>query len=188
MAASKAPRSDLQEIARSLGVLFQAGDVVELRSPKTEREGTVSGYFDDHAELAKHLAARNGAAAVYVTMNPVVPALLARCVNRVKTHVKTTTSDKDITRRRFILGDCDPVRPADISSTDVEHALALECARTIRFELSEEGLPQPILADSGNGAHLLWLVDLPNDDASTALVKAFLKAPGRAIQRRRGEG
>jgi len=174
--ASKTPRSDLQEIARALGALHPAGDVIEMRVPKTEREGTVSGYFDNQAELAKQLAARNGDASVYTTMNPVVPSLLARCANRIKPRARTTTSDKDILRRRFILGDCDPVRPADISSTDAEHALGLECARTIRFELSEEGLPQPILADSGNGAHLLWLVDLPNDDASTELVKAFLKA------------
>ena len=170
------PRSDLQEIARTLAVLFQAGDVVELRVPKTEREGTVSGYFNDHAALAKQLAARNGDAAVYVTMNPVIPALLARCANRVKSRVRTTTSDKDIARRLWILIDCDPVRPADISSTDAEHEAALELARRIRFVLAEEGWPPPVLADSGNGWHLLWLVDLPNDDASTELVKAVLKA------------
>jgi hypothetical protein len=169
-------RSDPQEIARALAVLHPAGEVIEMRIPKTEREGTVSGYFDNHAELAKHLAARNGDAAVYLTLNPVTPSLLARCANRLKSRARTTTSDKDILQRRFILGDCDPVRPADISSTDAEHQGALECAHTICFELSEEGLPQPIRGDSGNGAHLLWLVDLPNDDASTELVKAFLKA------------
>jgi hypothetical protein len=53
-------RSDPKEIARALGLLFRADDVVEMRVPKTEREGTVSGYFTDHGELAKQLAARNG--------------------------------------------------------------------------------------------------------------------------------
>ena len=41
------------------------------------------------------------------------------------------------------------------------------------------GLPgsvsrSPIKADSGNGAHLLYRIDLPNDEAATALVKSCL--------------
>jgi hypothetical protein len=169
-------RNDLQEIARTLGVLFQAGDTVELRIPKTEREGTVSGYFTDHAALAKALAARNGDPGVYVTLNPVIPALLARCSNRIRSRARTTTSDKDIARRRWLLIDCDAERPADISSTDEEHEAALARAHDIRMVLSEEGWPAPVLADSGNGGHLLYPVDLPNDDTSKKLIEAVLKA------------
>jgi hypothetical protein len=36
------------------------------------------------------------------------------------------------------------------------------------------GFPEPVRADSGNGAHLLYLIDLPNDDAAQALVKGCL--------------
>ena len=36
--------------------------------------------------------------------------------------------------------------------------------------------PHPVVADSGNGGHLLYLVSLPNDDASTKLVKTVLEA------------
>jgi hypothetical protein len=149
-------RSDPQEIGRTLGLLFRPGDVVELRIPKTERDGTVSGYFTDHAALTKQLAARNGDVGVYVTLNPVVPSLLARCANRIRSRARTTTSDKDIAHRRWLLIDCDAARPAEISSTDAEHDAALERARDVRLVLSEEkGWPTPILADSGNGAHLL---------------------------------
>ena len=126
-------RSDPKEITRALGLLFRADDVVEMRVPKTEREGTVSGYFTDHGELAKQLAARNGDAGVYVALNPTVPSLLARCANRVKARAGTTTSDKDIAKRRWLLVDCDPVRPAEISSSDIEHEAALERARDIRL-------------------------------------------------------
>ena len=62
--------------------------------------------------------------------------------------------------------------PSEISSTDAEHAAALELATDIRMVLGEEGWPPPLLADSGNGAHLLYAVDLPNDAAATALVEA----------------
>ena len=148
-----------------------------MRVPKTEREGTVSGYFDNTEALAKALAAPNGHyPSVYVTLNPVNPSLVARAANRIRQRVKTTTGDKDIISRRWLLLDLDAVRPAEISSTDSEHAAALERARQIRFDLAEEGWPAPILADSGNGGHLLYLIDLPNDEASTSLVEGVLKA------------
>jgi hypothetical protein len=169
-------RADASQIARALAVLFDEGDVIELRIPKTEREGTVSGYFRDRAALAKQLASRNGDVAVYVTLNPVVPSLLARCANRVRSRARTTTSDKDIATRRWLLVDCDPVRPAEISSTDAEHEAALERARALRFELGENGWPVPVLADSGNGAHLLYRIDLPNDEPAAKLIEGVLKA------------
>jgi hypothetical protein len=169
--------ADAGEIARTLRVLFQAGDVVEMRVPKTEHEGTVSGYFDNFAALAKALARPNGQyPALYVTLNRVNRSLLARAANRIRRHAKTATTDKDIDCRRWLLIDNDAVRPAGISSTEAEHDSALERARQIRFELAEEGWPAPILADSGNGGHLLYRIDLPNDEASTALVEGVLKA------------
>jgi hypothetical protein len=38
------------------------------------------------------------------------------------------------------------------------------------------GWPAPILGDSGNGAHLLWRIDLPNDADSRLLVEDCLRA------------
>jgi hypothetical protein len=172
----KTLRSDQEEIARTIALLFEQGQCVEVRVPKTERDGVVSGYFTDHASLAKQLAGRNGDPAVYVTLNPVVPSLLARCANRVRPRARATTSDHDIEARRWMLIDCDPVRPAEISSTDAEHDAALERARDIRMMLSEEAWPAPVLADSGNGAHLLYRIELANDEPAAKLVKDALKA------------
>jgi hypothetical protein len=155
--------------------LFPNGVVVELRIPKT-RQGTVSGYFDNLEALARCAASRNGDVGVYVTLNPCNPALLARRVNRIEGKVQTTTADKDIVWRIWLLVDFDPVRPSEISSSDAEHTAALERARTARFELSEKGWPQPVFGDSGNGAHLLYRIDLDNDDESAALLERVLKA------------
>jgi hypothetical protein len=170
-------RSDSQEINRMIAVLFRPGDVVELRIPNTTRDGTVSGYFDDFGALGKALTVPNGHyPSVYITLNPLKSSLLARSANHVQMRVKRTTSDKDVDSRRWLLIDCDAVRPADISSTDAEHEAALARARHIRSELAGEGWPAPILADSGNGGHLLYRIDLPNDEASTALLQSALKA------------
>ncbi len=92
------------------------------------------------------------------------PALLARAENRMKERPKATTSDAGIIRRCWLLLDFDPRRPSGISLTDAEHTAALERARTVRDRLREAGWPDPVLADSGNGAHLLYSIDLPNDE------------------------
>ena len=169
-------RSDPKEIDRTLALLFAPGTVVELRIPKAGRDGVISGYFNDHDALVRELARRNNYAGVYITLNPCNPDLLARAANRVQTHARVTTSDKDIGSRRWLLIDIDPRRPADISSTEAEHNAALEKAREIRWVLGEDNWPAPILADSGNGAHLLYRIDLPNEEASAKLVEAGLKA------------
>jgi hypothetical protein len=157
--------------------LFSPGTVVEMRILNTPKDGTVAGYFDSGQPFVKAAAVWSGKApAVYCTLNPVNPALIARSANRLKRRVKTTTADHDIVRRVWLPLDFDPVRPADISSTDAEHAAARERAAACTTWLTGRGWPQPICADSGNGAHLLYQIDLPNDDASRTLLKACLEA------------
>jgi hypothetical protein len=114
--------------------------------------------------------------AVYVTLNPVEPVLIARAQNKVKRYPKATTSDADIARRRWLPLDFDPVRPADVSATDEEKKAALWRAREVRDYLVEQSWPGPVVGDSGNGAHLLYRVDLPNDRESLELVKGILEA------------
>ena len=80
-----------------------------------------------------------------------------------------------IIRRRWLPIDIDPVRISGVSSSDSEHESALSLARTIRSWLTDNGWPDPVIADSGNGAHLLYAIDLPNDDASRDLVRSFLE-------------
>ena len=85
---------------------------------------------------------------IYITVNPVQPALLARSNNRVKEYAKQTTSDKDVLRRYWLFIDFDPVRPAGISSSEEEHQAAIERAKACRDRLAKLGIPS-ILANSG---------------------------------------
>jgi hypothetical protein len=164
-------------IPQALAALF-AGGVVEMRA--LADRFTHSGYFDDFAKLAAAAEALDADPEVkgtYVTLNLVDPALLARRANRVKMRLSrsdATTSDADILRRRWLPIDLDPVRPSGVSSTEGEHAAALARADQIAEWLSEQGFSDPIKADSGNGAHLLYPIDLGNDEAATALVKGVL--------------
>jgi hypothetical protein len=169
-------RPDLAEIRRALALLYEPGDVVELRVPKAGREGTISGYFDDFDKLAQAILVLDGKGpGVYTTLNPVAPALLARAHNRVKSRAEQTTSDIDVRCRRWLLVDIDANRPAGISGTDSEREAALSHAREIGNALLEVGWPEPIYGDSGNCAHLLYrLPDLPNNSESTSLLKCCL--------------
>ena len=166
------------EVRRAISCLFRPGNVVEVRVPNAGKNGTISGYFADWEALARELERLEQLKfqGVFWTINPVNPALLGRADNRLKHHVATATSDADVLRRQFLPVDLDPCRPVGVSSSDAEHAAALEMARAIRTRLTNDGWPLPVLADSGNGAHLLYRLDLPNDADSSALVKQVLDA------------
>lgn len=172
------PGSQIYDIAAVAGILAGPGQVVELRA--LADNAVHSGYFSDYAALARVAAPLDADPAVhgiYCTLNRVNPSLLSRRANRIKQRLSrsdATTGDADITRRRWFPIDIDPVRPSGVSGTDAEHAAALAMAHDIAAWLAGLGFPEPILADSGNGAHLLYRIDLANDPASAALVKQGL--------------
>jgi len=168
-----------QAILANLQHLWKPGDVREVRilGAAGRSNRTDSGYFDDLDKLAEAVAIGPYLASnLYVTINPVKPELLARSANRITQYAKQTTTDSSILCRRYFPLDFDPSRAAGISSTDAEHEAALQAARDTRDWLRGQGWPEPILADSGNGGHLLYRIDLPNEDTSTALVKACLQS------------
>jgi hypothetical protein len=170
-------------LSRDIGILgtlarLQKKDAVYEVRFFTPR-GVVSGYFNNPFKLKSEVMKWDGKVqGIFTTLNPVYPALLARADNRLIVGAKQTTSDSDIVRRRWLPVDCDPKRPSGISSTDVEHEAALARARAIQAWFLSQGFPADsiILADSGNGAHVLVRIDLPNNEASTQLVKKCIEA------------
>jgi len=167
------------EVLSSLQYLFEPGQVIEIRT--ISGDGISSGYFDDLAKATTEILEREKdfrVSGIYATLNEVNPALLARRANRIKVRLErkdASTADADIIRRHWLPIDIDPVRPSGVSSSDEEHETALSLAKTIRSFLVSCGWPDPLMADSGNGAHLLYPVDLPNDDDSRNLIRNVLE-------------
>lgn len=152
-------------IKGALDLLHEPGEVFEVRIPKT-KAGTLSGYFNDTGKAALFLAKENGKhQGIYATVNPVKPSLLARMENTIAIS-QTTTTDSEIERRRWFLLDFDPVRPTGISSTDGEVAMAHDTAIRTAEWLTSIGWPEPLHASSGNGWHLMYRIDEPNDDTT----------------------
>ncbi len=165
----------LELIQQGINAMFDPNDVVEVRVPKAGRNRTISGYYDDHEKMAHDLASLDGRyAGIYFTLNPCDPALLARASNRLKNNAEQTTSDPDILQRAHLLIDADPVRPAGISSTDEEKECSRAQMRLVFKYLRSLGWADPLVADSGNGFHLIYDIDLPNDKECADLVKAVL--------------
>ena len=165
------------EIARTLDTLFPPGNVVELR---TFKDGTTySGYFDGLQELAKTAAKHDERGHdVYITLNRLPEEIAYRRYNRID-RMKgrdASTSDKDVERRTYLFIDADCERVSGISSTNEEKRKSREKVLEIREYLSTQGWPEPVVCDSGNGYHLLYPVDLPNDQASLDLVAGVLEA------------
>ena len=160
--------------------LFSTHDaVLEIRALKVGKyKNTAAGYFDSDSKDAFRKAVQTCAQldpqSIYATLNPVNPDLLARYANRLELRANATTNDDNILRRRFILIDADAVRPAGMSSSDYEHDAALERATACRDMLKNEHGIAAVLADSGNGGHVLIPIDLPNDEESKALVVRVL--------------
>lgn len=155
--------------------LFPVKSVFEVRIPKT-KYGTISGYFDDTAVAASLISKLNGKhPAIYVTANPVIPALVARNWNKFEYGCHTTTTDNEITRRHWFLVDLDPVRAVGISSTEGELEEARRRAVDIQEWLTSLGWPIPIVASSGNGYHLMYRTDEPNDEETRVQFESATK-------------
>ena len=129
---------------------------------------TLAGWFDNDQRLIEE-ARRLRRVSGYVTINPVRSDLLARSDNRLS-RSRHATRDDDILCLRWLYLDIDPIRPADISSTDVELLTAIKRRDAILGD-------HPELAAcgawgcSGNGAWILVrLADYPNDAHHAALL------------------
>ncbi len=163
---------DANEVRRALPLFFTVpGQVVEIRALEasldqiTRYTRTYGGYFDNPDDLIKAISTIRLAMGIYITLHPCYPDILHRAKNKLVEQKKDfSTPDKYITKYRWLAIDCDPERVSGISSTEVEHQRALAMCRKIRETLSPRGWPEPVLADSGNGGHLLYRIDLSIDD------------------------
>lgn len=182
---------DKTEMMRALTAFFQPGDVFEIRvleasTPEYRKPHIESGYFDfEHIDKVfdalRHIQAYRG---IYVTANPVDPDLLSRAVYRVRFPGRdATTADSDIMLRRWLLIDCDAKRKSGIPSSEEEHNAALAKAHEIRDGLSSLNWPLPIMTDSGNGAQLMYRVDVPTEDAGLiqSVIKEIALASSEAV-------
>jgi len=163
---------DYQEIARTLD-LFKPGKLIEIRSVGPR---PLSGYFKDVHKLIACIK-NNPKETFYFVLNDIRDDCYSREQSeKLIAKPKSATTDNDINWREWLLIDADPKRVSGVSSTDEEKAKALAVTRGIYRYLRNMGFPSPVVADSGNGYHLLYSVNMQNIAENTELVKRFLQA------------
>jgi len=136
----------------------------------------VAGWFEDNDAAAKIIAELDQRAepeGIYITLNSCNPALIARANNRLKPGIGRTT-DSEIERLQNLLIDVDPKRPAGVSTTEKEKDAAISIIRIIWHDLKNLDWPEPLAGESGNGAHLIYKIDLPNTAENVELLKNVL--------------
>lgn len=156
---------------------------IEANNLAYNRKCTVSGFYDDYDRMACDVAHLDNEAtpeAIWLSLNPVNPNCLCWAYNQLEGNPQHTTKDDHILRRTWFFVDCDPIREyplniKDVSSTDEE----LECSRQVALQVIEElktltGQEHNILAMSGNGYHILYRIDKPNDDESEREIQNLL--------------
>ena len=161
--------------------------VTEVRILRTERYlqvtgqrlytgDTVSGYYTADAyekliEDIRNYDPDSGTKAIYTPLHACDPALHARAANRLRLNAQDTTSDHEMKAFSVFPVDIDPKRPAGISASDTELAIAARKAKEMTAFLESFDVPI-VKAQSGNGYHILiFLQPLTCDEDSTLAFK-----------------
>lgn len=135
-----------------------------------------SGYFSNVENLINAIKpyASMDDEQVYFVLNKIDSACYGRTQSeRIVKSPKITTNDNDIIRRSFVFVDFDPVRKSGTNASNEEFELAHKKAQDVFRFLRDRGFSEPIICRSGNGMHLTYKVDLPNDSQTTETLKRF---------------
>ena len=165
-----------QEVRKAIAILQSPGDVFEVRAIGTAKKDILSGYFRDAETLLKafdtiDMRRRN----VYITLGKVKDECFARSQSECFLKSPQTSSDTEIVSYRWLFVDLDPVRTAGISSSDTELEDANALSKVVLQYMQNLGFEKPIIAASGNGFHLLYRIDVLNDEAGRSLIAKCLK-------------
>lgn len=180
MIATASRQRQVEAITRWLAVFIRPTQVTELRALHLDDGRKIACSFWtgdrllDMAARAVELE-RAGAKGVYFTPNPLRPDM---------TSSRLAAKDADVIARHWLLLDADPIRlgpdgqPLDdqrVASTDAEREAAWQALDRCRGSLEALGFRGAVVGDSGNGWHLCYPIDLPNDDTAKDKVRSLLR-------------
>jgi archaellum biogenesis ATPase FlaH len=165
------------ELRKAILQLFKEGDLFEVRIIENSKKKPLSGYFKDVETLLtafEKVDLRN--TNVYVTLHCLKDELYARQQSDHFLAGANSTQDSEVIGYEWLFIDLDPVRPTGISSSDAELQEAYKTARLVVMYLKDHGFEEPVKGISGNGAHLLYKIQLRNNEENKTLVERCLKA------------
>jgi hypothetical protein len=153
---------DRAAVARAAQILFDPDAGVQIQSLPSGRWAVHRG--GDVAGIRATVEKFSDEKGVYWSLNP-CPLDQAKPITAPV-----------MLNRRWLLIDLDTERPDETNANESEKDAARDVAAKVLDELAGEGWPPPVIVDSGNGWHLLYRIDLPNDAESRTMCKDALTA------------
>jgi hypothetical protein len=149
------------QITNALNILHPDAGVRNLRVLH-HRGRMVSLFFEGTEELAKEVLKRDddrNVKAIFIQLQEIDAAAVANVSHG------EGVSRSHIKKYNWLALDVDTIRPdkAKSNATDEEKLRSWAVAVAIYKYLRSQGWPAAIVADSGNGWHILFRVDLPYD-------------------------
>lgn len=168
-------------ILEYLRVFVPEGQITELRAFSGGKVRHTRLYRD-HGLLVEEAAKldRTGTTSgIYFVPNPIIESHIPAGAG---SHPGTANAEM-IASRRWLPIDVDPVRmdadgcrlpKQDVPASEEERLAAWNVLQRCMGALEAVNLRCPVIADSGNGWHLCYPIDLPNDDTSYRKIAAIL--------------
>lgn len=193
----------LEDIKAGARLLFNHRQLVEVRASGTD--GYWKGfYFTDHermAQVVKQLDADSRIVSIYYVFNQIDPKFIEKrqkceckicarggliVANPTPSQIEQIltgpsqhlTKDEDIVNLNWLFIDVDTIRAPGHEhdcSTQEEKKASKAVAMQVKKHLADKGWPQPLVADSGNGFHILQKINLTNTQDNLAEIIDCLK-------------
>lgn len=176
-----------QECERAIKLLHPTdGELFEIRLIGKNPHYAASGIFSSAETAVKALcnyqagykkddAALNST--IYISLNPPVQDCYSLAQHDKFIEGALTVSDKDIDCLNWLFIDFDPERRTGVSANEDELKLAEDKAHEVYDYLRNMDFPEPVIAMSGNGYHLMYRLDsLANNEENVKMLEDTLKA------------
>ena len=162
-----------QKIINTLIDLNHYNQVTEILIP-TKDQGDFSGKYDNWDSIVSDLTLHDGIHNILINLNQLKREFKGQCSNNL-TADHQPASDADIERISYLNIDLNPHRPSGVPATNEEKQEAERLAERVELFLKEQGFPEVLKADSGNGYQLILPVDLKNTMENNNMLTKFLK-------------
>ena len=170
---------DEMEVRKAIEFMKPDNQLFEIRIIGSGSQKPMSGYFTSANKVIEELKKRgNGLknSNVYITLNAINEACYSRGQkDEIRQYTKASTSDNDIDGYDWLMVDIDPARPSDTSSSDSQIETSKAIGNKVYSFMKQVGFEKPISAFSGNGVHLLYKLELNNNDRVKNLIHKCLK-------------
>lgn len=169
---------DLEQVHLWWRLFHRDNTSVEVRMIKSDKLNA-SGYYKNLNNIIRDIDFydKKDGWQIYFVLNEIDDACYTRqqCEHSIERPTATTTDD-NITARRWVFIDLDPKRPKETSSSNAQLEQARIKANQIFKFLKQQGFENMVVAMSGNGYHIQIPCSLSNTAENKSLVERFLEA------------